>query len=113
MIHFMESSIPKADKVLMVFTPNYKLNAEKRQGGVGFEYSILNAELYQQITTNQKFIPILKDGDFQESIPSFIQQFISVDMRDSSTFEDRLNELLLAIYDKPLIEKPVLGKRLF
>ncbi len=113
MIHFMESAIPKADKVLIVFTPNYKLKAEKRQGGVGFEYSILNAELYKQITTNQKFIPILKDGDYQESIPSFIQQFISVDMRDSSTFEDRLNELLLVIYDKPLIEKPALGKRLF
>lgn len=113
MIHFMESSIPKADKVLIVFTPNYKLKAEKRQGGVGFEYSILNAELYKRITTNQKFIPILKVGDYQESIPSFIQQFISVDMRDPTTFEDRLNELLLAIYDKPLIEKPALGKRLF
>ena len=113
LIHFMESSVPKADKVLIIFTPNYKLKAEKRQGGVGFEYSILNAELYQQITTNQKFIPIIKLGEFQESIPSFMQQFIAVDMRDSTTFEDRLNELLLAIYDKPQLDKPLLGKSPF
>ena len=113
LLHFMESSIPKADKVLIVFTPNYKLKAEKRQAGVGFEYSILNSELYTQITTNEKFIPILKAGEFAESIPSFMQQFIAVDMRDSAKFEDRFNELLLAIYDKPQLEKPKLGKTPF
>ena len=32
-------------------------------------------------------------------------------MRDQLTFEDRLSELILTIYDKPLIEKPALGKR--
>jgi hypothetical protein len=113
MIHFMESSIPKADKVLIIFTPNYKLKAEHRQGGVGFEYSILNAELYNQITTNNKFIPVLKSGTFFESIPAFIQQFIGVDMTDSASFEERINELVYAIYDKQLIEKPKLGKSPF
>lgn len=109
MIHFMESSIPKSNKVLIIFTPNYKLKAEKRQGGVGFEYSILNAELYNQITTNEKYIPILKSGSFLESIPAFMQQFIGIDMTKSEAFEEKFNELVYAIYDKPQIEKPKIG----
>jgi hypothetical protein len=113
MMHFMEQAIPKADKVLLIFTPNYKSKAEGRTGGVGFEYSILNAELYKQIANNQKYIPILKNGSFEESIPAFIQQFIAVDMTTDSQFESKFNDLLLAIYNKPLVEKPKLGKSPF
>ncbi|MEP7232042.1 MAG: toll/interleukin-1 receptor domain-containing protein [Ginsengibacter sp.] len=109
MIYFMESAIPKACKVLIIFTPNYKLKAEKRQGGVGFEYSILNTELYNQITTNKKFIPVLRVGDSSESIPSFMQQFIAVDMREDEISQEKLLELVYAIYDKPMIEKPKPG----
>lgn len=77
-LYFMDQAIPKADKVLIIFTPNYKLKAEKRQGGVGYEYSILNMALYKKIADNEKFIPVLKSGSFDESIPDFIQQFIAV-----------------------------------
>ncbi|MFT6338479.1 MAG: hypothetical protein ACI86M_003531 [Saprospiraceae bacterium] len=45
--HFVETSIKNADRILVIFTPNYKLKAEKRAGGVGYEYSILNSELYK------------------------------------------------------------------
>ncbi|WP_430412110.1 toll/interleukin-1 receptor domain-containing protein [Kordia sp.] len=113
MMTFMEQSIPKADKVLIIFTPNYKTKAEGRKGGVGFEYSILNTELYGQISENSKYIPVLKSGTFQESIPNFIQQFIAVDMTNDSLFESKLNDLLLTIYNKPLVEKPKLGKSPF
>lgn len=113
LIHFMESSIPKSKKVLIIFTPNYKLKAEKREGGVGFEYSILNAELYTKISSNDKFIPILKAGKFLESIPVFMQQFIAIDMTKQTDFEDRFNELIYAIYDKPQIEKPKTGSHPF
>lgn len=113
MMHFMETAIPKADKVLIIFTPNYKLKAENRQGGVGFEYSILNVALYKQMVDNKKFIPVLKTGSFNESIPEFMQQFIAVDMTDPTKFEDMFNSLLLSIYDKPALEKPELGKSPF
>lgn len=109
MIHFMETVIPKADKVLIVFTTNYKLKAEKRQGGVGFEYSILNSELYKTIATNNKYLPLIRSGSMDTSVPNFMQQFIAVDMSDDSKFDERFNQLLLAIYDKPQIEKPKLG----
>ncbi|WP_281612918.1 toll/interleukin-1 receptor domain-containing protein [Flammeovirga sp. SubArs3] len=113
MIHFMEQAVPKADKVLTIFTPNFKLKAESRSGGVGFEYSIMNSELYNSIADNKKFIPILRRGSFSESIPNFIQQFIAIDMVEDSQFESKLSELLLAIYDKPQVEKPQIGKSPF
>lgn len=111
MFHFMETSISKSDKVIIIFTPNYKLKADKRQGGVGYEYSILNTELYKHITDNSKFIPVLKEGNNDISIPSFIQQFIAIQMTDNYRYDEKFNELLLAIYDKPLISKPPIGQR--
>lgn len=108
-LHFMETSIPKADKVIIVFTNNYKLKAENRKGGVGYEYSILNSELYRIISTNNKFLPVIRNGSIETSVPNFMQQFISVDMIDDSKFDENFNQLLLAIYDKPQIEKPKLG----
>ena len=43
---FLDNSINIADKVLMILTPNYKLKAEKRNGGVGYEYSIVSQTLF-------------------------------------------------------------------
>lgn len=111
MLHFIDNAILTADKVVIIFTPNYKLKAEKRQGGVGYEYSILNVELYKNITTNNKYIPVLKEGTDETAIPVFMQQFIAINMTANYRFEEKFNELLLAIYDKPQIEKPKLGKR--
>lgn len=111
MLHFMDEAIKQSDKVVMIFTPNYKLKAEKRQGGVGYEYSILNVDLYKTIASNNKYIPVLKEGTTETSIPDFIQQFIAIHMNDNYRFDEKINELLLAIYDKPQIEKPKLGKR--
>jgi len=111
MLHFMDEAIKKSDKVVMIFTPNYKLKAEKRQGGVGYEYSILNVDLYRTIASNSKYIPVLKEGTVETAIPDFIQQFIAINMTDNYRFDEKINELLLAIYDKPQIEKPKIGKR--
>jgi len=111
MLHFMDDAIKQADKVVMIFTPNYKLKADKREGGVGYEYSILNIDLYKTIASNNKYIPVLKEGTIENAIPDFIQQFIAIHMTDNYRFDEKINELLLAIYDKPLIEKPKLGKR--
>ena len=87
------------------------LKAEKRQGGVGYEYSILNVDLYKIIASNNKYIPVLKEGTVETVISDFIRQFIAINMTDNYRFDEKINELLLAIYDKPQIEKPQIGKR--
>ena len=109
--HFMEQALDKSDKVLIIFTENYKLKADNRQGGVGYEYSILNNEIYKNITNNSKYIPVLKNGTFEKSIPSFMQQFIAIDMSSDFQYEEKIKEVTLAIYDKSNIEKPEIGNK--
>ncbi|MEZ4874893.1 MAG: toll/interleukin-1 receptor domain-containing protein [Flavobacteriaceae bacterium] len=109
--HFVETSIKKADRIIIVFTPNYKLKAEKRAGGVGYEYSIMNAKLYENQTENEKIIPVLRNGDKTKSIPEFMQQYIHIDMRKDENYETSYLDLLREIYDEPEIVKPELGKK--
>jgi len=107
--HFVEQSIKKAERIIIVFTSNYKLKADKRAGGVGYEYSIMNADLYNNQTDNEKVIPVLRAGSKEESIPAFMQQFIHIDTRNDENFENSYVDLLREIYNEPAIQKPKLG----
>jgi len=109
--HSMEKNIKESDKVLLILTPNYKIKAEGRLGGVGFEYSLINEELYRNQIENRKFIPILREGDPENSIPGFLKSFIWLNMNDVKRFEADFEILLREIYDEPIITKPPLGKR--
>lgn len=104
--HFVEQSIAKADKILIIFTPNYKLKADKRNGGVGYEYSIMNVSLYQNQTNNEKVIPILRSGSQQDSIPTFMQQFIHLDMTRDENYDTSYVDLKREICDQPVIQRP-------
>lgn len=108
---FVESSISKAERIIIIFTPNYKLKADKRAGGVGYEYSIMNAGLYKNQTANEKIIPILRDGNMETSIPEFMQQFIHIDIRNNENYENSYNDLIREIYNEPAIQKPALGNK--
>lgn len=108
--HFMETAIESADKVLIVFTENYKLKASGRSGGVGYEYSLLNNEICQNITNNNKYIPILKSGSIQTSVPFFMKQYIAVDMTSQLNYDESLREVLHCIFDRPIIKKPEIGQ---
>lgn len=111
LLHFMEQAIERADKVLIIFTPNYKLKADKRTGGVGYEYSIMNVRLYNDQTKNDKIIPVLRQGSRTDSIPEFMQQYIHLDLRNDQTFHTSFTDLLREIFDEPTIKKPKLGNR--
>lgn len=89
----MEQSIEQADKVLIIFTPGYKAKADQRKGGVGYEYTIMNAALYNNQTINKKIIPVLRIGTKEQSIPAFMQQYIHVDLRNDDSFESNYNDL--------------------
>jgi hypothetical protein len=109
--HFVEQSIERAERIIIIFTQNYKLKADKRTGGVGYEYSILNADLYSNQTDNEEVIPILRAGNKEESIPAFMQQFIHIDARNDDNFENSYIDLLREIYNEPVIQKPKLGPK--
>lgn len=106
---FMEKSVG-ADKILMVMTPNYKLKADKREGGVGFEYSLITQEYYNKQSDKTKIIPILRSGDKNTSPPTYMQTKIYHNMVDDKLYDTKLFELIKIVYDKPLLTKPTLGK---
>lgn len=109
--YFVEQSIVRSHRILIIFTPNYKLKADKRSGGVGYEYSIMNAALYDNQTNNEKVIPVLRHGEMFESIPDFMHQFIHMDMRNNENFEISYTDLLREIFDEPAIKQPEIGNK--
>lgn len=94
--HFMEKSITEADYVLIICTPNYKKKADSRTGGVGYEGHIISGELFSK-GNERKFIPIMREGDENSSIPHYLKGKYFVDMRDGPQYETQFNDLLMTI----------------
>lgn len=109
MTHFMEKSVG-ADKIIMIMTPNYKLKADNRQGGVGYEYSLITQEYYNKQTDKTKILPVLRQGDKDSSSPDYMRTKLYHPMVDDKLYEAQLYELMKLVHDKPLITKPALGK---
>jgi hypothetical protein len=109
MTHFMEKAVT-ADKILAILTPNYKVKADNRKGGVGYEYSLITKEYYNSEPDKTKIFPILRNGDETTSTPAFIQTRIFHDMTDDRTFDAKLFQLIKLISGRRLINKPELGE---
>lgn len=108
---FMERSVEEADFVLVIFTPAYRDKSNKRTGGAGYEYTIINQELYENMSNNKKIIPILRRGSINDSIPSFIKQYIVSDFTDDSLYGEKLDDVLRLIYNEPKQQRPLPGSK--
>ena len=109
--YFMERAVADTDKVLLILTENYKLKADGRGGGVGYEYSMINAEWYKNQSGNNKFIPILRGKDADTCKPVFLHSVVYIDMSDDGLFEEKFNELFHRVYDQPILKKPAIGEQ--
>lgn len=98
---FMETMIIRSDVVLMILTPPYQEKADKRVGGVGYEYNIINDKLYNR-HENEKYIPVLRNGDKKSSVPLFLQTYGYADLREGKKYKENLNLLLSQILKSPL-----------
>ncbi len=109
---FMESMVtdPEITKVIMVCDRCYVAKANDRSGGVGTETQIISAEVYSK-RDQTKFVAILpeKDEGGQPYLPIYYKSRIYIDLSDD--YNKNFEQLLRWIYDKPLHEKPTLGKR--
>lgn len=109
-LHFMEQ-IESSTKVILIMSSGYKVKADARSGGIGYEYQIMSTEIAEKLASTQKFIPVLRDGDAAISIPRLLRPLLYLDMRDDEQFEQQYLELLHLIFDEPLIKRPILGKK--
>jgi hypothetical protein len=77
---FMESAIRENDHVIVVCTPSYKRKTDDRLGGVGYEGDIMTGEAFV-LKNRRKFIPVLRDGEWKQSAPSWLLGTYYIDLR--------------------------------
>lgn len=108
---YQETSIRESDFVLMVCTPTYKEKADAGRGGVGYEKMIITGEIFEEIASPKKFVPILRSGTPKNSLPSFFKSKVYVDFREDDKFDSQVTFLLRHIYETPKHKKPPLGSK--
>lgn len=93
---FMERSIRESAYVLVVCTPGYKKRADERKGGVGYEGDIITGELLIH-RNHRKFIPILRQGEWAQAAPSWVQGKYHIDLRGETYSEAHYQDLLTTL----------------
>ncbi len=110
---FMEQMVtdPEIKKVLVLCDKRYTERADRREGGVGTESTIISQEVYNQVG-QEKFIPVVTErgpgGEIY--LPAFIKSRIYIDLSDPNLFERGYEDLLRTLTGRPASEEPPLGK---
>ena len=90
---FMERGIVDADRILIVCTDNYVSKANTGEGGVGYERMIITKGIVEN-QGNNKFIPIIRQTQWEDKTPEFLKERVYIDFTDDSQFEEKFEELL-------------------
>jgi hypothetical protein len=106
---FMEKSVSTSKFVILVCTPKYAERANDREGGVGYEAAIITGQLAENISQN-RFIPVLRNGDWKSSLPTWIKSKVGIDLRENPYSESAFIELVRALHGEPL-KPPPLGPK--
>ena len=104
---FIDYALENADKVIIVFTKDYKIKAEKEQRGVGYEFSIITEDLWKNRTNEVKigdikYVPILREGSKNSSVPKFMNEIVFHDMTNEEEFKTNCEMLLWFIKNKSM-----------
>jgi len=109
---FMESSIRESDYVILVCTPAYARKADAGKGGAGYEKSIVTGEMYYG-ASRSKFVPLLRTGSPNESLPSFLKPKNFVDFSQNAEYSEKLEDLIRHLLKVPKYPRPKLGAKPF
>ena len=94
---FMEREIRANDYALVICTPKYKSKSDARSGGVGYEGDVMTAEVFAK-GNHRKYIPILAQGTWIESAPSWFAGKYYIDLSSTERYEQGYKELLATIH---------------
>ena len=92
----MEQAVSQSDFVVIICTENYAIKADHRAGGVGYESLVITAEVAREALTD-KFIPVLRQGTFEKSLPIYLGSRLGVDLRGDPYNEDHYEEAAPAV----------------
>jgi hypothetical protein len=93
---FMERAVRESDYVLIICTSRYKEKSDNRSGGVGYEGDIMSGEILTQ-NNQRKFIPILRQGAWQTSAPSWLTGKYYVDLSEKPYPENQYFDLVTTL----------------
>lgn len=103
---FMENSVRKNDYVLIICTPNYKKESDKRTGDVGYQGDIMTGEVRTR-RNHRKFIPILRAGEWQNATPSWLGGKCYIDLRGTNYPEPHYQKLVRTLHGQNLEAPPI------
>jgi TIR domain len=83
---FMERAVRESGRVLVACTEKYKQRFDNREGGAGYEGHIITGEIVNEVGKN-KFIPILRQGDWKTATPTALSGMKGIDLRNEATTE--------------------------
>ena len=106
MYAFMEQSIEKSDKVLVLCDKTYTDKANGRTGGVGTETQIITPEVYNNCK-QEKFIPVVMES--YHYIPKYLKGRLAISYLCENQSDEDFHNLLNVIYDRQVNKKPILG----
>ena len=109
---FMREGITDSDRVLIICTDAYVEKADALKDGVGYEMTIVDTELDQNLRSN-KFIPIIRQASRKPKIPTSLGKRWYIDFRNDNDFDEKFDELLREIQGDPINPKPLLGENQF
>jgi len=104
--HFMEQSVRAQDFVVIICTETYADRANNRVGGVGIETNIITGEMAGDLLS-KKFIPVLRQGTFQASLPSYIKTKMGVDLSGNPYKEAEYDRLIRVLHGEPMQGPPI------
>ena len=110
---YMERMVtdPNVTHVLVICDKSYAEKADARVKGVGTESQIISKEVYEQVAQS-KFIPIVcgfaEDGS--PYLPAYLKSRIWIDFSSLEAVNGNWERLIRLLFNKPLNEKPKLGK---
>lgn len=106
---FIEEGVRDCDFVLVVCTPTYGQKADRRRGGVGYDDSIMTADLAEK-GNQRKCIPILRAGSKTDSVPTWAQGKKYLDLTTRILSKEATRPLVEAILRTEGSARPRLGE---
>lgn len=100
---FMEKNLVESDFIIVILTSGYKKRADERQGGVGYEASIMAASLSKNEAA-KKFLPVMFEPYRDEIVPVFLASKLVADLSDgleTITFQRSFEKLKRTILGIP------------
>jgi hypothetical protein len=107
--HFMERSVVSAEFILLVCTPIYAEKSNDREGGVGYESNIITTQIAEK-TDKQKFIPVLRTGDWKSALPVWLKHMVGCNLSADPYSESEYRKLLRTLHRQQAVA-PALGPR--